>query len=164
MPRCIGDYEAVAEESVRRALLSFGLILDDDEKYLDMICPGWRRRIKWSLKRPHRRGVADLGQAVGTRFLPRAQRVSAPPEGASTRTRRNPTRARDRQAGHPAAQDQVLSYSDRNAPPSRTDAFAASSRHESPSAERISSARLVFSHVNMLWGVRPKWPYTAVWR
>ena len=45
-----GDYEIVAEESARRALESFGLILDDDAGYLDMLHRRWQRRVNGPLR------------------------------------------------------------------------------------------------------------------
>ena len=44
------DYEIVAEESARRALESFGLILDDDAGYLDMLHRRWQRRVDGPLR------------------------------------------------------------------------------------------------------------------
>ena len=45
-----GDYEIVAEESARRALESFGLLLDDDTGYLDMMHRRWQRRVNGPLR------------------------------------------------------------------------------------------------------------------
>ena len=48
-PRYETNYEIVAEESARRALESFGLILDDDDGFLVMLHRRWRRRVEGPL-------------------------------------------------------------------------------------------------------------------
>ena len=49
-PRYEADYEIVAEESARLALESFGMILDDDEGFLEMMHRRWQRRANGRLR------------------------------------------------------------------------------------------------------------------
>ena len=49
-PRYEPDYEIVAEESARRALESFGLILDNDDGFLQMMHRSWQRRVNGRLR------------------------------------------------------------------------------------------------------------------
>lgn len=97
------DYELVAEAAARRAVMSFGLVVDGDDEYLRKVNPSWQRRIKGPLWDRYQASALPLLRpaAAGTPTAAQRQRTF---EKAQRRAGAD-NRARQRGIGRSEAAD-----------------------------------------------------------